>query len=662
MSNTRRPLFALHALLCALVPLTVIMFPPQTANAAPTAPTQSEAARKGLTERNREALEELQSRSAASLRGTAAAANKAPFVAASVTSDPRITFNDAKKTPCYYRNQFFNMDIRATAELLHGVASESPPKTGRYGTYEILDAAPGPNTIEVVCDGLVHDFPVTIPDPVENFVEPSLLLSNAPPVISGFKAFVGTQSVVGATKGSIVDLVVTVSDPNRDFLTYVWAVNAGTIISSSGNKAKWQLPNARGVNLAYVVITDGKGAYREASVTVSTDAGTVPAPASTTPTANPSDKVDAGDHFLTFFSTQARLTFAGRGADSKLGSCRYYVSIGAADGCGLNGELINPRFNFSSWKKRWGFDVAGADVQAIYVNGADLNRERNMHGISKALGTAFYVCNHSSANDPTLSNAVNNNKLIACGAMEYSVTPGVNSGLPFVKFYVFGPSGSMIQSANQDGRGEKFLPGACVVCHGAHHGPNLDADFTRFDENGRTQPNLRAQFLPFDLTNFVFSTTASLSRASQEAQFRQLNQLVLKDKPTPAIIEFVKGSYPTATSTFASNFVPAGWAGHEPLYNKVVKPYCRSCHLAMAPDDSTNGLAFQSFEQFRQFNFQNSARTCGLNVGVARKRYSMPNSLVTFNKFWNDAAAVSALQTHLIDEGEILPTDRCVKP
>lgn len=641
MTNDDRVLVTLTRKLLRMAPTAFLVAAiGGTFIASASVAAQAEAP-KGLSAKQREAMERTPSRGQATFAALAAV-------------PPRITFSNSLRSPCYYRNQFFNVDVRATVEFPGG--SLSPDKTDRYGDYELLDPlTPGPGNIEVKCDGVVQDFPVTIPNPPEDFILPTLLLKNSPPVISSFKAFIGTQAVIGATQNTSVDLVATASDPNGDKLSFTWASNTGTIIGATGNKATWKLPNARGINFAYVLVTDGKGGYREANLTVSTDAGMVPATTVTVPV-QPSDKVNSRDHFLTFYSTSDRYVFAGKGAESRLGSCRYYVSIGAVEGCGPGGELINPKLTLLTWKQRWGLQTAGAGVHAVYINKADLGRERDMHGITTGLGTAFYVCNHSSTNDPALSNAINNNKLITCGAMEYSVTPGQNNNLPFTKFYSFDPSGALMQSVNLDGRGEKFLPGSCVVCHGARH------TFTRFEENGSTPPNLRAQFLPFDLNNFTFSTNPLFSKANQEAKFRQLNQLVLDTKPTPAIVEYVKGSYPTPTSNFVENFVPTGWGAKASLYNSLVKPYCRTCHLALVPEDPNNGLAFQTFEQFRLFNFEHSARVCGLDVGVTRKRYSMPNALVTFNLFWNDVNAVAALKKHLVDEQEILPTDNCVKP
>jgi hypothetical protein len=69
-----------------------------------------------------------------------------------------------------------------------------------------------------------------------------------------------------------------------------------------------------------------------------------------------------------------------------------------------------------------------------------------------------------------VDNAVAGKDLVACGAMDYSVAPGVNrdeanKDQPFTRFLIFGPSGALLPSVNLDGRGEKFVPGTCTVCH-----------------------------------------------------------------------------------------------------------------------------------------------------------------------------------------------------
>lgn len=582
------------------------------------------------------------------------------------TDGPQITFGDAKRSLCYYRNNFFEKNVRASFTV--NDLELDPPLISNFGSYFLDSNVTGSQTLLVICDGFTYRIPISLPDPVTGSV-PDIQLPNKPPVIAGFQAKLNGAPIIGAAKNSIVTLVAKASDPNNDHLVYTWGSNAGTIISTNGNMANWRLPNSTGLNFAYVLVSDGKGGYSEAGLAVSTDTRTVPAPAPVAAISKPSDKLPLVDHFLTFFSTKEREVYLPRdslGADTKMGSCRYYEAIKAVSGCGAHGNLIKPKVNFANWKLKWGLNNG---TRAIYANKADLNLERDMHGISNAQGTAFYVCNYPRNDNlntiVNLSNAINNKNLVACVAMEYSVTGGVNGNRPFTKFLTFAPSGQLLQSVNLDGRGEKYMPGSCVVCHGAADDnrsfPPAYPRFTRFAENGTTSPNFKAQFIPFDLDNFVFSAQPGLTRAAQGPALRTLNQLILNTNPSPAIVETIHGWYPTANAIFNGNFTPPGWAGHIPLYKSVVKPYCRSCHIAM---DTNSNLSFNNFSDFRNWNFELSHRVCGNTGGVERKRYSMPNALVTFNLFWRDNNARSILLQYLIDEGEITPgsEDGCNPP
>ncbi len=584
-----------------------------------------------------------------------------PFIFA----EPRITFNDAGRTLCLYRNNFFEKSVRAFY-LYDGDSIQrsdlDPPFVDEFGHYYIdRPAAAGTYTLTVDCDGKQYTIPVNVPNPAQ-FTIPDIKLNNAPPVVAHFEARQGGVNVIGAKKNTIVTLAATVSDPNGDALSFAWGVNAGKIISTSANTARWQLPNSGGLNFAYVLVTDGKGAYVERGVIVSTDGNQV-AGSQAVPATAISDKVPRADHFLTFFSTKDRhnyLPHASLGADSKMGSCRYYTALGAAAGCDDHGNLIGPLLTFAKWKKQWGLDNPAAGSKAIYANKADLNLQRNMHGISNANGTAYYVCNYPRVDNldigTNLDNARNNHNLVACVAMEYSPTAGVSGNQPFTKFFVFAPSGGLLQSVNLDGRGEKYIPGSCVVCHGAHD------EFARINENGSTSPDLGALFLPFDLDNFAYSSAAGLTKADLESSLRQLNKLILNTNPNQTITDLIAGWYPAPTSTFTSTFVPAGWTAHKKLYEDVVKPHCRTCHVAMPKNFEGDDLSFPTFDEFNKFNFQLGDRVCGDGQGIARRRYSMPNSLVTFNRFWTSPVASATLRQHLIDQGEFQPTEVCNPP
>lgn len=579
--------------------------------------------------------------------------------------EPRVTFNDGNRTLCHYRNNFFEKSVRATYLFdADPITTDdlNPPHVDEFGHYYLqAPTTAGTYNLTVDCDGAKYTTAVNAANPA-NFTTPDIQLSNAPPVVASFEAQKSGANIVGATKNTTIDLVLSVSDPNGDPLTLSWGANAGNIVSTSGSSAKWKLPNAKGLNFAYVLVSDGKGGYVERNVVVSTDAGVVNG-SQAVPSPSTADKLPRVDQFLTFFSTKDRhnyLPSASLGADSKIGSCKYYAAIGAVGGCDDHGNMLGVKLDFATWKAKWGLNVAGADVRATYLNRADLNLQRDMHGINNVNGTAYYVCNYPPADElpvgTDLTNATKNKKLVACVAMEYSSTPGVSGGLPFTKFYVFAPSGALLQSVNLDGRGEKYIPGSCVVCHGAKH------DFSRVAENGSTSPDLGAQFLPFDLDNYAYSSKPGLTRADQEGKLRQLNQMVLTTNPNQTTKDAIAGWYPTSASNFNSSFVPVGWAANPNLYNNVVKPHCRTCHIAMPKDYNGDDLSFPSFDEFRKFNFQHGDRVCGDGAGVARKRYSMPNSKVTFNRFWASPSAIAALEQHLISDGEFQQGDKCTPP
>jgi len=575
---------------------------------------------------------------------------------------PRVMF--ANREPCYYRNAFFNKNTQAAVEN-----DPTGQEINQYGDYYTgLDVSnPGNYFFSATCEGTFASGQLTVPN-AQNLDHPPIVFPNRPPTISSFKAQQAGADVVAVSPGATVSLVAVASDPDGDPLQVTWRVASGSITSVSGSTAQWHLPNHGGVQFGYVLVSDGKGGYREAGVTVSTNTAVtvngasngaiVPAPKPAV-AAVPSDHVRGGDHFLTYFSTKELDVFNGVGADSALGTCRYYQAIGAVGGCGPNGELLGQAETFTQWKARWHFNARGAagGVKAKYANLRDLNLERDMHGNTTPDGTAFYVCNYPFAGDPNFDNVKTNKNLVACVAMEFSPTPGVNGGAPYTKFLVYGPGGNLLSSVNLDSRGEKYLPGACVVCHGANQ------DFARFEQNGSVSPAMGAQFLPFDLNNYAFPATGTLSRANQEAALRGLNRLVLNTSPQAPTVELINGWYPTPTSTFNDAFVPAGWAGHEALYNDVVKENCRTCHVAMRPGDNTTaGLSFQSYDQFNNRNYALARRVCGLEEGLPRKRWSMPNSKVTFDLYWGNTTAVIALQKHLRDQGEIPATMNCALP
>jgi hypothetical protein len=278
------------------------------------------------------------------------------------------------------------------------------------------------------------------------------------------------------------------------------------------------------------------------------------------------------------------------------------------------------------------------------------------HSVSYGPGaTAGYVCNHlgpqPTAADPTglnppleeidrvIDNAAGGRDLIACVAMDYSVAPGVNGGVPFTRFLIFGPSGELLPSVNLDGRGEKFVPGACTVCHGGNKYAG------KFPEEETGTADLDAHFLPFDTANFEFhSSRPRLTKANQQEAIYQLNQNVFNTNANDAERDLISGWYETGhiqnEGFFPAELDAPRFQGFKPFYLNVIARSCRTCHIAQRDELSIRDLNF-SDPGVNVDNSKPGALTpsvlaelvCGRTDDLLRA-YAMPNSAVTFDLFW----------------------------
>jgi hypothetical protein len=574
----------------------------------------------------------------------------------------RIKFLDGSS--CYYVSPYFKVNERPSVSLYIGNSRVQGPFTiGRFGEYGSAPGRPGIQTpglitsytIKVICDGVTYSVPIE-----NQFLLPSMDIEvdNRSPRVTSI-GILAKLSVIAPSytrvrrvpPGALVRLQFVMKDPGANGAEPDHRVKSifGTLTfvsrESLGNnewriKYDWQLPNARGLFDVYVSIDDGRGGFTEAATRINAEEGPqLLANSEPKPPSKPSDKAKQLDHFLTMFSTKAS-TYESQGADSARSACAYYFDLGFAASC--DGDNMDGAITFTQWKDRWGFKPpknGGKQLHAIYINKVDLGLARNMNAIRNSDGVAFYVCNHPAEDpqlddDPDFARPLSGEALVACVAMEYSVTPGVNDGKKFTKFLVFDPQGRITRRVNLDGRGMKHIPGACVVCHGA------TSTFSRYPETpGTGNPVLGANFLPFDLDNFEFSDNPPYRRTDQEAALRQLNEYVRdRTKPAQPIKELINGWY--AGASFDGDFVPPGWSNEGLTYSRVIKQYCRTCHVAMRN-------SFNTSANFNSALAVVSSYVCG-NSGLSEKtRYSMPNALVTFDKFWNDPTATDSMRVYL---------------
>jgi hypothetical protein len=402
-------------------------------------------------------------------------------------------------------------------------------------------------------------------------------------------------------------------------------------------------------------------------------------PASVPPTLG----TDWTSFFPSDYATRSADFLAFKGLDTRRGVCQYYKAIGAVGDCRSDGTMVHP-ISYEDWKRAVGIEryarSGGVKASATYVNKVDLNLTRVHESVRYGTDSlAAVVCNHlgptvnvpadvlnptQGSIDAAVDNAVKGKNLVACVAMDYGHVPGVNGDSKFVRFYIFGPSGQLLPSINLDGRGEKFVPGSCVPCHGGDHYAG------RFPEDGSGSANYGGHMLPYDSGNFEFSSAAGLTGPDQDEAIYQLNQNLLNVDPqsaapgalTQAGRDLINGWYPSSAAphsidpdfipqswkNFITSDVPANRALDSTFYRRGVARACRTCHVnQITPYDfdqpyNVVGLDYYGVQAVvvgktvvmgsTTTEFHRS--TCGEQSPSLDRRLTMPNSAVTFNRYW----------------------------
>ncbi|HWP93165.1 MAG TPA: hypothetical protein VNN20_13310 [Thermodesulfobacteriota bacterium] len=580
----------------------------------------------------------------------------------------------ADGTPCHYFDPFFEIDVSASVALVDGMGMEvaGPVLANASGDYLLTSVPSGTFRLRATCEASMTEETLTTSESA--IIVKDLTFENQKPIVSNVVTTLNGQTVQGVPRNTTVEVTVSATDADGDSLHYKWATPVPGLTSVDSPTIQWTLPRSRGLHTLYVLVSDGRGGYQMGRAEVSTDGGVVFSSTGQSRTALALSTTSASssppssdnccteqNHFLTF-----------NGIDFRSSACAYYEAIGAITKgdkkCDPNSISQPKGITFNEWKSRSGLavnpdfnrngnlfddDNFTGEASALYLNAVDLNLGRSMHGKSGGGKVAYYVCNY-----PTLKDARRNRNRIACVAMDRSVVQGVNGDNPFTRFYIFGPGGDLRLSVDLDVRGEKFMPGVCTVCHGAND-DHARKRFASTTEAGN--PDLGGRFLPFDLDNFRYLVSSpSFSRGAQEDKFRRLNQMIKDTNIAPVVRQLIDGDindpndgwYPGGTGKQQSDFVPPGW-GDDPntqldekeLYLNVVKPSCRTCHVVMRPRFNFN--RFENLDMndpntppddtrgsFKDQNTINDKVNATLIRGHVCSAYDMPNSLVTFDRFW----------------------------
>jgi hypothetical protein len=172
------------------------------------------------------------------------------------------------------------------------------------------------------------------------------------------------------------------------------------------------------------------------------------------------------------------------------------------------------------------------------------------------------------------------------------------------------PYGRVAATVSLDTEGPKYVPHACISCHGGTY-------------NLKTRKVDGASFLPLDPGQLVFASADH--QASQEEGMRNINAMIADSEPTSAVAAYIRGLYGNQISvpgTVAKvDYVPQGWSTQPGIYRSLVKPYCATCHLA-AP-------AFRNFASWE--NFKGNAEP--IKAAVC-KAHTMPHAELQFRAFW----------------------------
>ncbi|NNC89262.1 MAG: fibronectin type III domain-containing protein [Akkermansiaceae bacterium] len=228
---------------------------------------------------------------------------------------------------------------------------------------------------------------------------------------------------------------------------------------------------------------------------------------------------------------------------------------------------------------------------------------------------AFAVTNYKTLEDARCGRGA-----VATVAMDYAARAdkGKFKKTRYTRFYVYGSNGNLIDGANLDGGGLKFVPNLCVVCHGGN-------GFQAGDS-----PDLGSRFLPFDLESYSFHPKFGV----QQNELAKMNAGVLKTDPTVAVQDVIEGWYGapdplTNPLNFMQSYIPSGWSSNPTVYSDMFKGACRVCHISR---ESTGIAQFYTLADFALFGYGHYNACTSLN---------MPHAQRTWSVFWGSRAAAN---------------------
>jgi mono/diheme cytochrome c family protein len=404
-------------------------------------------------------------------------------------------------------------------------------------------------------------------------------------------------------------------------------------------------------------------------------------PADTIPGVSQQTTITGPNSFLLFPNPQIQPSGSSE-IDSLAYSQAYYEAI----------DPNNDKDTLAKWKTANGFGTPAGplgEVSAIYGDWRDLAYGRRVTARQNSDGTIAIVADNYIVNaggDYTSDPAMNLAAVVAqdrrwfIGATAIEFSPGPGGTVNFAKFYYFDPSGVRSLVANLDGRGNKSVIGVCASCHGGRADPLTPAAGSSTgkalfplvqNSASLSRGDIQIHPHPLEVGSLGFPKLAGMTRADQEAAMKTMNKIILCTFPisataTPAAEDacrrtatanewqgeadtLIKGAYGgdgLPSLVYVDTPTPASWAtaGQSTLYQNVVAPACRVCHILRGTGTGAgDDIDFDSYT-----NFNGSADEIKAHI---IDKGNMPLSKILYERFWATPAMQDSIATFLVGAG-----------
>ena len=384
---------------------------------------------------------------------------------------------------------------------------------------------------------------------------------------------------------------------------------------------------------------------------------------------------------------------ASRCTETAASAALYYQTIDPIGSAPRASQTMNAWLDANCFNS--GATNFGADTHAAYTNNFDLGFGRDMYfvtctakNLSQASVAAGRVAGDSASivlNYPSLESVpLKQNPIIAVAMSHNAYTANPSTALPgrVTKFFIFAPDDRdggfyLVRSANFDHRGQKYVPGACTVCHGGSvtatniASGDVDAAFMPWDESALlfadTDPSYTGLIVPktgyteadqtaalYALNQHAYATYLNSAPATQ-SRFAAPKALIekwygggLAATPTPSnqgnytytdiafkSQKFDDTGFPSAVDPAAS-WANENAANGDDVYHDVFAHECRSCHTQLHTSTTAATGIYPAADQFNAYTdfkseFVGNAHSIGsLVLGES----VMPLARLTADRLW----------------------------